>query len=156
MKLGGEIKIKGEFTIRHYRGGKLLSEEVIDNTTTKAGFAKVAGLINEDSSSGFKWLALDESSTATTAGDTGLGIEATQGGLGRTSATNSRVTTTNTSDTAQAQKTFTATATKTIKGAGIFDTSTAGSGNMAAATHFSDKNLEDQDTLQVTYRIKCS
>jgi len=154
MNLGDEIKIKGRFNIKHYRNGKILSEETIDNTTTTAGFAEIAGLFNEQTSGGFKWLALDESSTATTSGSTGLAIECTTSGLGRAQATSSRVTTTNPNDTAQAVKTFTATATKTIYGAGIFDTSTANAGVMAAGTHFSAKNLEANDSLQVTYKVK--
>jgi len=155
-ELNNTIKARGVYEIRHYRNGKLLSEETIDNTSTTAGFAKIAGLYNEDSSGGFKWLALDESSTTYTAASTALGAEATSGGLGRAEATNSRVTTTSTSDTAQAVKTFTATATKTVLGAGIFDTSTASAGTLSAGTHFTAKNMESDDTLQVTYKVKIS
>lgn len=154
MNLNENLTMKGQFTIQHYRNHQLIDMEVIDNTTTTAGFAELAGLYNENRSDGFKWLALDESSTAITSASTALGVEATTSGMSRAAATCSQVTTTNASDTAQLEKTFTATGALTIKGAGVFDTSTASSGTMSAAAHFSDKNLETDDELAITYKIK--
>lgn len=155
MNLQDGYKIKGQYIIQHWRGHQMIDMEVIDNTTTKAGFDKIAGLTNENRSGGFKWLALDESSTAYTSDDTTLGSEATTAGMGRAAATCTQVTTTNASDTAQLVKTFDATGTITIKGAGIFDTSTADTANMAAASHFADKNLESGDSLVLTYQLQC-
>jgi len=152
MRIKGALQIEGYFTVRHMRGDKILSEETIHNTTTNAGFKEIAGLINEQSSGGFKWLGLDNSGTAAAAADTALASEITTAGLSRVSATCSKVTTTVAGDTAQLLKTFTATATKAVRGVGIFDTASAGI--MAARTTFTAKNMETNDTLQVTYKIK--
>jgi len=154
MKLNGAVVLKGKFIVRHFRNGKLLEEEEIDNTVTNAGKAEVAGLINEVTSGGFKWLAVGSSSTAASASDTGLASEITANGLGRAAATCSRVTTTVTNDTAQLVHTWTATGTQTVQEAGIFDTSTANGGNMLARQTFSAKNMENNDTLELTYKVK--
>jgi len=154
MKIKGALQIEGFWTIRHMRGDKILSEETIHNTTTNVGFKEVAGLINEQSSIGFKWLALDNSGTAAAAANTTLASEITDAGLGKAAATCSKVTTTVAGDTAQLLKTFTATATKTVRGAGVFDTAGASTGVLLARSTFSAKNMEANDTLQVTYKIK--
>jgi len=153
MKLKGAVTLKGRFRIRHFRDGELLSEEWIDNTVTNAGKAAVAGLMGEVTSGGFKWIALDASSTAATAADTDLASEITANGLGRAAATVTRVTTDVTNDTLQLVHTWTATGTQTVRGAGIFDTSTAEAGTMLARQTFTAKNLEANDTLEVTYKI---
>jgi len=153
MKLNGVLTLKGRFRIRHYRDGELLSEEWVDNTVTKTGKAEVAGLINEATSGGFKWIALDSSATAATADDTGLASEITANGLGRAAATCTRVTTDDTNDTAQLVHTWTATGAQTVQGAGIFDTSSAASGIMLARQTFTAKNLAANDTLELTYKI---
>jgi len=144
----------GQFIIQHWRDHQLVDMEVLDNTTTKTGFAELAGLAGEVTSGGFKWLALDESSTTATADDTGLAVECTTSGLTRVAATVTRVTTDNTNDTLQLEHTWTATGTKAIKGVGVFDTSTANAGVMLARTTFATKNLEANDQLKVTYKIK--
>tara|TARA_Y100000310_G_scaffold257313_1_gene265348 strand:+ start:331 stop:804 length:474 start_codon:yes stop_codon:yes gene_type:complete len=155
MKLQGALVLKGEFTIRHFRDGKLLSEEVLDNTVTNVGKADIAGLINGNRTDLFKWLALGDTSTAAAATNTASALsEITSGGLGRAAATPTQVTTTLSSDTAQAVKTFSATATKTVRGVGLFDTSTASGGTMASRVTFSDKNMESGDTLQITHKMK--
>ena len=153
MKLNGAIILKGKFGVRHIRNGKVLSEEWIDNTITNTGKPIVAGLINEVVSGGFKWLAVGSSSTTAAATDTALATEITTNGLGRSSATCSRVTTTVTNDTAQLVHTWTATGTQAVQEAGIFDTSTASGGNMLARQTFAAKNLEANDTLQLTYKV---
>lgn len=155
MKLQGAILLKGEFTIRHFRDGKLLSKEVLDNTITNVGIADIAGLINANRSDQFKWLALGDTSTAAATTDTASALsEITTAGLGRAAATPTQVTTTLSSDTAQCVKTFAATATKTVRGVGLFDTSTASGGTMASRVTFSAKNMENGDTLQITHKMK--
>jgi len=154
MRLKGALTLQGKFIIRHYRNGKLIDEEEITNTITNAGKAKVAGLINEVTSGGFKWIALGDSSTAATANDTALASEITGSGLGRAQATCSRVTTDVSNDTAQLVHTFVATGTVSVKEAGIFDTSTANAGTMLARQTFTAKNLEANDSLEVTYKVK--
>jgi hypothetical protein len=156
MKFNGAIKLEGVFNIKHFREGQLLSEETIHNTTTNVAFKRVAGLINGRINGlgvNFDYLALDQSTGATAAASTGLAIECTTCGLGRVAATCTWQTTTATSDTAQLLKTFAATNTKTIYGAGVFDTATTG-GNMLAGTHFAGKALVSGDTLAITYKVK--
>jgi len=68
MKLRGAVGLDGQFTIVHKnKDGEILCEETVHNTTTNTGFAEIAGLINESTSIGFKWLALDSSSTTAAA-----------------------------------------------------------------------------------------
>jgi len=145
--------LPGVFLIEHIRDNKLLSKIEIHNTATAVGKAIVAGLINEVSSGGFKWLALDSSSTAATDSDTALAAEITANGCGRLAATCTRVTTDDSNDTAQLLHTWTATGTQTVQGVGIFDTSTASGGNMLARTTFAAKAMETNDTLAVTYKV---
>jgi len=150
----GAIQLKGEFTIRHFRNGNLLSEEVLNNTVTNTGIADIAGSINGNRTQTFKWLALDNSSTAAAAANTALASEITDAGLGRAAATPTQVTTTLSSDTAQCVKTFEATATKTVYGVGLFDTSTASGGTMTSRVTFAAKNMLSGDLLCITHRMK--
>lgn len=153
MRLNGVIKIQGWFEIDHYRNGELIDREIIDNTTTNTGFAEVAGLINEVTNIGFKWIALDNSSTAATAADTALAGEITVAGMSRVASTCTLTTTTISDDTALLVHTFTATASQAVQGAGIFDTATSG-GVMLARTTFTSKAMETDDTLAITYKVK--
>jgi hypothetical protein len=152
MKLNGLITLKGQINFRHYRDGKLLSEETIDNTITTVGIREVAGLINEVTSGGFKWIGLGSSSTSAVAANTDLAAVITAAGLARAAATCTRTITTTANDTAQLVHTFTATATQAVREAAIFDAST--SGIMLARQTFAAKNMESSDTLVVTYKTK--
>lgn len=151
MEYKGTIRLVGKFRIRHIRDGKVLSEEEIRNTITTVGKAEVAGLINEVTSIGFKWIELGSSSTAATSANTALAVAITSPSLGRSAATCSRVTTDDTDDTAQLVHTFTSTATQTVREAGIFDS--ASGGILLARQTFGAKNMEDADTLEVTYKV---
>ncbi len=152
MKIKGAAVLKGQFRISHLRDGQILSEEVFDNTITNAGKKETAGLINEDASGGFKWIELGDSSTTAVAADTALASAITAAGLARAAATCSKSTTTVAGDTAVLTHTFTATATQSVQEAGIFDSSTAGI--MLARQTFTAKNMEANDTLAVTYKVK--
>ena len=153
MKKLTALKLNGWFEITHRRDDRIISKVKIHNTATATGKAVVAGLINEASSGGFKWLALDSSSTAATSSDTGLASEITGNGLTRVAATCSRTTTDDTNDTAQLEHTWTATGTQTVQGVGVFDTSTASGGTMLARTTFSAKNMVANDTINIVYKI---
>jgi len=152
MILNGFINLEGQFRIVHRRDGKILSDESIKNTTTKSGFKEIAGLINEDSSGGFKWIALDASSTKAVNTDTSLASEVTGGGMPRAEATATKTTTTNPGDTAQLVHTFTATGTQAVYGVGVFDSSS--NGVMDSRTTFAVKNMASADTLEVTHKLK--
>lgn len=152
MKLNGMITLKGQFNFKHYRNGKLLSEETIDNTITTVGIREVAGLINEVTTGGFKWIQLGSSSTSATAANTTLAAAITAAGMSRAAATCTRTITTTANDTAQLVHTFTATTSQSVREAGIFDSST--SGVMLARQTFTAKALESGDTLATTYKVR--
>src|SRR3990167_424926 len=94
---------------------------------TNASLAVISGLVgNTGSQVAFTYLAVGTSSTAVSAAHTALQAEVTDSGLARASATVSRVTTTQTNDTLQLVKAWTATGTKTIEEIGIFNDASAG------------------------------
>jgi hypothetical protein len=70
----------------------------------------------------------------------------------RTSGTESVLTTTVTNDTYQVVGTVTATATRAVDEAGLFDASTAG--NLFGSATFAVVNLASGDSLQLTWQIK--
>jgi hypothetical protein len=146
------LTLKGIFNVRHMRGNKCLSNEDVSNTITTAGFAEVAGLINEVTSIGFKWLAIGSSATAASNANTALAGEITSPSLSRVSATTSRVTTSETNDTAQSVNTYSSTATQAVQEVGLFDSSS--SGVMLSRATFSAKNLVSGDTLQITHKVQ--
>lgn len=84
------------------------------------------------------------------AADTALSTEVES----RTSGTESVVTTTQTGDTYQVQGTQTATATRAIDEAGLFDASSAG--NMFTSATFSVINLSNGDSIQFTWKVQAT
>jgi|TARA_R100001530_G_scaffold127734_1_gene97054 hypothetical protein len=156
MKLNGALSLKGVFNIKHFRGGRLLDEMVVNNTITNAGIAGVAGLINAVGTSTYTYMALGSSATAAVVADTALAAEITSGSLDRIAATATRVTTTVTNDTDQLVKTWSSTATQAVQEVGVFDTSTESAGTMISRATFTAKNLVSGDTLQVTHKIVVS
>jgi len=153
MKFSGAIKIKGSVRLLWKRNGVVLSDETFDNTTCTVGIREVAGLINASRTGAFAYLALGSSGTEATNADTALGTEITAAGLARIGATCTRTITDTANDTAQLLHTFTATNTQAVKEVGIFDTPTSG-GIILGHHTFAAKNMEADDTLAVTYKIK--
>lgn len=146
------LGLKGIITMRHYRGGKLLSEEVFYNTITDMGKDQVAGLINGQRTGAFTRIGLGTSETAAAAGDITLKAEMAAGtSLARAAATCTQVTTDVTNDTARLLHTFTATAGYTIKECGLFNS--ASGGRILGRKTFAGKALADTDTLQIDYKI---
>ena len=123
------------------------------NTITNASFAVFSGLAgNTGSQNPFTYLAVGTSSTATSAGHTTLQAEIVDSGLERASATVSRVTTTQTNDTLQLTKTWTATGSKAVEEIGVFNASS--SGVMATRALTTTKTLVNTSQLVATYQIK--
>ncbi len=150
-----EIKIKGHVKVEHFRDGNLIEITERDNTITNAFFAVVSGLVgNTGSQVAMTYLALGTSSTAPAASQTALQAETVVSGLTRTSATISRTTTTQTNDTLQLTKTFTAGGSATIQEVGVFNDPTTGV--MACRALTGAKALVSGDTLAITYTIKFS
>lgn len=155
MKLQA-LTLKGIYTFKHYREGRLIDEFVVNNTITNAGKAAVAGLINGVGSTTYTFMAIGSSATVAGATDTALAAEITSPSLDRIAATASRATTTVTNDTDQLVHTFSSTATQTVQEVGIFDTATSSAGTMISRATFAAKNLTSGDTLQVTHKIVVS
>jgi len=135
------------------KDGNVKEKWSMKNTTCNEGKAATAGLINGQVSNNFQWIALGDSSSAAAVGDSLLTNEITAAGLGRASATTSRVTTDVTNDTAQLVHTFTATASQTVKESGVFDTSSADTGSILAHQTFAAKNMAANDTLSATWKV---
>lgn len=133
--------------------GIIKDEWAVDNLTMNASFAVLSGLAgNTGSQTAYTYLALGTSSTAVAATQTTLGAEITDTGLQRASATVSRVTTTQTNDTLQLAKTFTATGSKTVEEVGYFNAASVGvMGGRALTT---SKALVNGETLATIYQIK--
>lgn len=126
----------------------------INNGTTNAGMAQFALLAGDASAVPFTYLALGTSSTAFNASQTTLVAEIVDSGLQRAAATVSRVTTTQTNDTLQLTKTFTATGSKTIEEVGYFNAASAGTMGGRALT--TSKAISSGENIAVTYQVKFS
>lgn len=82
------------------------------------------------------------------AGDTALSSEVET----RTSGTESAVTTTQTGDTYQVVGTITASATRSVDEAGLFDATTVG--NMFTSATFAVVSLNNGDSIQFTWKVQ--
>ena len=120
---------------------------------TNAGLAIVSGLIGATGSEvAFTYLELGTGTTAFAASQTALVTAITDSGLARAAATVSQETTTATDDTLQLTKQWTASGSKTVAEAGIFNGSSGGT--MLARTKLtSARALTSGDTYTYTYSI---
>lgn len=135
--------------------GNWVGEMKLANLMTNAGFAGVASRINgADSEAAFTYIAVGTGTTAAAAGDTTLETEITDSGLARATGTASRVTTTQTNDTAQLVKSFTVTGTKAVTESGVLNA--ASTGVLLCRQVFSAINVVSGDTLQITWKIKAA
>lgn len=98
-----------------------------------------------------KYVAWGTGAGTAAATDTTLFTESAES---RTSGTSSKVTTTTTSDTYQVVGTITATGSRTITNAGLFDAST--SGNLFVKTDFTGVVLATSDSISFTFKIQFS
>jgi len=129
----------------------------IANLVTYTGFAFVtARMISDSTEALVSYIALGTGGATTPAEtQTTLVAEiAAGGGLGRTVAALSRVTTNvlATNDTAQLLKLFSVTSTATISETGIFNASSAGT--MVARQTFTGVPVSSGDTFQVTWKLQ--
>jgi len=120
---------------------------------TNSGLAVVSGLIgNTGSETAFTYLELGTGTTAFAATQTALVTAITDSGLARAAATVSQETTTQTDDTLQLTKQWTASGSKTVAEAGIFNGSSGGT--MLARTKLtSARALTSGSTYSYTYKI---
>ena len=119
---------------------------------TNACLAVLSGLTtNVGSQTAFTYIAVGSGTTAFTASQTALVTELTDSGLERASVTPTRVTTTQTNDTSQWSKTWTASGTKTVAEVGVFNaasTGTMGSRYVLGTA----RSLVSGDTCTITVR----
>jgi hypothetical protein len=150
--LTGKVSISGIFTIKHIRNGKVIDTRIVKNTITTDGLAAVAGLVNGVVTNFFEYIAIGTGTTGAQESDSALETEITDGGGARASASTSRVTTTDTNDTAQLQHTFSFTLSKAVTESGVLDS--ASSGVLLCRQTFSAVNVVDGDSLQITWKIQ--
>ena len=125
------------------------------NLVTNVGFAGAASRINgADAEAAFTYLAVGIGTTGAAVGDTTLESEIVDSGLERAAGSASRVTTTETDDTAQLVKTWTVTGSKAVTEAGVLNA--ASTGTLLARQVFSAINVVSGDSLQLTYKIKAA
>lgn len=153
------VNLKGKINLKVFDSfGRLKEEEDINNVIVNVGKAVVAGRILDDVTSAqaqpFDYIALGTSNTAAAATQTVLGAEITTGGGERSAASGTRVLTNVASDTAQLVNTFNFTSTFAIVESGIFND--ANSGDMLARQTFTAKNVNNGDSLQVTWKVTVS
>jgi hypothetical protein len=147
------------------KNGQIIGIHVGEDLITNTGMAAVAGLILKDITtiSGFEYIAIGSDSTAAAAGQTVLLGEET-----RAAATGTRVTTTQTDDTAQLVYIFasgkpaglngTSTGTQAIDESGVFNSPTAGNLQMLCRQTFGALNIDwdGGDSLQITWKVQVS
>lgn len=133
--------------------GGFTDKVVHKNLVTNAGFAGLASRLNgAGSEAAFTYLAVGTGTTAAAASDTTLETELASSGLSRAAATATRVTTTETNDTAQLDNSFSVTGTQAVTECGAFNA--ASSGVLLGRQVFSAINVENGDTLQITYKFQ--
>lgn len=126
----------------------------IKNGTPNVAFAVVAARFIGTASAAAGYIAVGTDTTAFAASQTVLGAEITDSGLARAAATTSLITTTQTNDTAQLLKAFTATGSKTIQEIGIFNDPTVGT--MLGRTITGARAVVSGDGYIATYKVKFS
>ncbi len=127
----------------------------ISNLVTNAGFAGVASRINgADSEAAFTYIAVGTGAVAANVADTTLGTETAASGLSRAAGTASRVTTTQTNDTAQILKSFSVSGSVAVTESGVLNA--ASTGTLLCRQVFSAINVVNGDTLQITWKIKAA
>ena len=146
--LRGEL----ELVVRD-KHGKVKDRRVLKNLIVNVGKAQVAGLINGDVTTPFKYIAIGTGTTSPAATDTGLENETHR----EQADTIDRVTTSVTNDTARLIKTFSGySGSEAITESGVFDA--ASGGNMLCRQTFSALNInwDAGDSLQITWKIQVS
>jgi len=126
--------------------GKILSSEEFCNTIVNAGLTRTALMLNGNSSTYFRALAVGVGTTGADNGDPALENETTR----------SAATLTNGTYTAVFTHTFTFGSNYAITEAGIFDSATVSGSTMLARTTFAAKNVSTVIDLIVTATITVS
>lgn len=139
-------------TIQHHRKGELLSEEVVHNVITKSGrdFLHLQGYGTSGlGTNGLNYIGLSNDTLTEDEDSTTLSSEIAANGLSRAQGTVSHTASTNTT---QIQKVFTCTTSaQAAQKAALFDAASSGTMNHALA--FTQRSLQVDDTLTITFTI---
>jgi hypothetical protein len=126
--------------------GEILDSQEFCNLIVNAGLTRAALLLNGNSSTYFRALAVGTGTTPAANADTALETEVTR----------SAATLTNGTYTAVFAHTFTFGGDYAITEAGIFDSATVSGSSMLAHTVFAAKNVSTTVSLIVTATITCA
>jgi len=138
-----------------HNGKKIVDKTYIGKCPTNAGFALVADRVGAVAAgAAVTYLELGTGSTAADPAQTTLVTPVTDTGLERASATVTRVTTTETDDTLQLLKEWTATGAKVLREIGAFNAASAGT--MLARKVYDAITTADTDHVKMTYKFPFS
>ncbi len=128
-------------------------DETVYNVKTTAGidFLFAQGYSTSPGANGLNWIALSNDSLTEGTGSTTLSNEIVANGLSRAQGTYAH---TNGQSTATIQKVFTATGAQSAQKAALFSASSGGT--MQHALAFTQRSLQNTDTLTVTFTITLS
>lgn len=151
MKLpGGVFELKIYANQEDANKGIVKDSVKVHNKMTNASLAVISGLVgNTGAQTAFGYAALGTSSTAVSASHTTLQAEISTIGLGRTSTTNARTTTSQTNDTLTFSASWTASGSTTIEEVGIFNASS--SGTMLARALTTSKPVLSGNVVSLVY-----
>lgn len=141
---GTEVRIPG---LTGHKSYVSRSHNLVTNLGHQAAAARLGGIAGFNAAS---YLALGTGTTAPAVTDTAMESELT-GGLARTNATVTQVTTNVTNDTLQLSATWTATADAAVTEEGIFDA--ASGGRLIAHQTRAAINLEAGDSITWTHKV---
>ena len=144
------LTMRGSVYVEQFRGGRRIDTRWFDNLVVTVGKQWMSGALSGDTvtPSDMKYIEIGTGAVAADAGDTTLGAAVGT----RATGTQSRVTTTVTSDTYQAVGSVSITDTWAVTECGLFSASSAGS--LAARQVFAAINAVSGDTIQVTWKLK--
>ena len=138
-----QFKENWKFERKNKETGEVLDTQEFCNTIVNAGLTRAALLLNGNSATYFRALAVGTGGSGPTNGDTALGTEVTR----------SAATLTNGTYTAVFTHTFSFGGDYAITEAGIFDSATVSGSTMLARTTFAAKNVSAVIQLIVTATI---
>jgi hypothetical protein len=145
------LTVKGSYEFQIFdTEGNIRDSWKVDNLVVDAGLAFLSGLLGGTGTVP-TYIALGTDDTAVAGNQTTLVAEITDSGLERATGTVSQETTTVTDDSYQITKTFTATGSKTIEEAGIFNDPSAGTMLSRALT--TSKAIANGEQIAVTYKL---
>jgi len=132
------------------RDVEVVSRETIWNVKTTVGidFTFAQTYSTSPGANGLNYVALSNDSLTETSGSTTLSNEITTNGLARAQGTYAHTTA---ASTATIAKTFTATGAQSAQKAALFSASS--SGTMHHALSFTQRSLQTNDTLSITFTI---